>query len=133
MRDVNSDGVDLDLVHERWQAVENVEREPGQRAYRASGLCGDFRAGRTPAPPVGAHVVWPEPRWLALWRSNASLRRRSLFWFAIGHVVLWLVALWELKRVWGPGNVFGKLQVENRSQAIVQALKRRLVKLDELN
>jgi NarL family two-component system response regulator LiaR len=31
------------------------------------------------------------------------------------------------------GNVFGKLQVENRSQAIVQALKRRLVKLEELN
>jgi NarL family two-component system response regulator LiaR len=31
------------------------------------------------------------------------------------------------------GNVFGKLQVENRSQAIVQALKRRLVKLEDLN
>ena len=31
------------------------------------------------------------------------------------------------------GNVFGKLQVENRSQAIVQALKRRLVKLEELS
>ena len=31
------------------------------------------------------------------------------------------------------GNVLGKLQVENRSQAIVQALKRRLVKLDELS
>jgi NarL family two-component system response regulator LiaR len=30
-------------------------------------------------------------------------------------------------------NVFGKLQVENRSQAIVQALKRRLVKLEELS
>lgn len=30
------------------------------------------------------------------------------------------------------GNVLGKLQVENRSQAIVQALKRRLVKLEEL-
>jgi NarL family two-component system response regulator LiaR len=31
------------------------------------------------------------------------------------------------------GNVLGKLQVENRSQAIVQALKRRLVKLEELS
>jgi NarL family two-component system response regulator LiaR len=31
------------------------------------------------------------------------------------------------------GNVFSKLQVENRSQAIVQALKRRLVKLEELS
>jgi two-component system, NarL family, response regulator LiaR len=31
------------------------------------------------------------------------------------------------------GNVFGKLQVENRSQAIVQALKRRLVKLEDLS
>lgn len=31
------------------------------------------------------------------------------------------------------GNVFGKLQVENRSQAIVQALKRRLVNLEELS
>jgi NarL family two-component system response regulator LiaR len=30
------------------------------------------------------------------------------------------------------GNVLGKLQVENRSQAIVQALKRGLVKLEEL-
>lgn len=30
------------------------------------------------------------------------------------------------------GNVLSKLQVENRSQAIVQALKRRLVKLEEL-
>jgi DNA-binding NarL/FixJ family response regulator len=31
------------------------------------------------------------------------------------------------------GNVLGKLQVENRSQAIIQALKRRLVKLEELD
>ncbi len=31
------------------------------------------------------------------------------------------------------GNVLNKLQVENRSQAIVQALKRRLVKLEELS
>ena len=31
------------------------------------------------------------------------------------------------------GNLLGKLQVENRSQAIVQALKRHLVKLEELN
>ena len=31
------------------------------------------------------------------------------------------------------GNVLGKLHVENRSQAIVQALKRRLVKLEELS
>jgi NarL family two-component system response regulator LiaR len=31
------------------------------------------------------------------------------------------------------GNVLGKLNVENRSQAIVQALKRRLVKLEDLN
>jgi two-component system, NarL family, response regulator LiaR len=31
------------------------------------------------------------------------------------------------------GNVLGKLQVENRSQAIVLALKRRLVKLEELS
>ena len=31
------------------------------------------------------------------------------------------------------GNVLGKLQVENRSQAIVQALKRRLVTLEELS
>lgn len=31
------------------------------------------------------------------------------------------------------GNIFGKLQVENRSQAIVQALKRGLVKLEELS
>ena len=31
------------------------------------------------------------------------------------------------------GNLLGKLQVENRSQAIVQALKRRLVKLEELS
>jgi two-component system, NarL family, response regulator LiaR len=30
------------------------------------------------------------------------------------------------------GNVFSKLQVENRSQAVVQALKRRIVKLEEL-
>jgi two-component system, NarL family, response regulator LiaR len=30
------------------------------------------------------------------------------------------------------GNVFGKLQVENRAQAIVQALKRGLVSLEEL-
>lgn len=30
------------------------------------------------------------------------------------------------------GNVLGKLQVENRSQAIVQALKRRVMKLEEL-
>lgn len=30
------------------------------------------------------------------------------------------------------GNVFAKLQVENRAQAIVQALKRRLVSLEEL-
>ncbi len=30
------------------------------------------------------------------------------------------------------GNVLGKLQVENRSQAIIQALRRRLVKLEEL-
>jgi two-component system, NarL family, response regulator LiaR len=31
------------------------------------------------------------------------------------------------------GNVLGKLRVENRSQAIVQALKRRLVTLEELS
>lgn len=31
------------------------------------------------------------------------------------------------------GHLFDKLQVENRSQAIVQALKRRLVSLDELD
>ena len=31
------------------------------------------------------------------------------------------------------GNVLGKLQVENRSQAIVQALKRRLVNLEDLS
>jgi NarL family two-component system response regulator LiaR len=31
------------------------------------------------------------------------------------------------------GNVLGKLQVENRSQAIVQALKRGLVKLEDLS
>jgi NarL family two-component system response regulator LiaR len=31
------------------------------------------------------------------------------------------------------GNLLGKLQVENRSQAIVQALKRHLVKLEELS
>ena len=31
------------------------------------------------------------------------------------------------------GNVLSKLHVENRSQAIVQALKRRLVKLEELS
>jgi NarL family two-component system response regulator LiaR len=31
------------------------------------------------------------------------------------------------------GNVFGKLQVENRSQAVVQALKRGLVNLEELS
>jgi DNA-binding NarL/FixJ family response regulator len=31
------------------------------------------------------------------------------------------------------GNVLSKLQVENRSQAIVQALKRRLVKLEDLS
>jgi len=31
------------------------------------------------------------------------------------------------------GNVFGKLQVENRSQAVVQALKRRLADLEELS
>lgn len=31
------------------------------------------------------------------------------------------------------GNLFGKLQVQNRSQAIVQALKRHLVKLEELS
>lgn len=31
------------------------------------------------------------------------------------------------------GNLLGKLQVENRSQAIVQALKRRLIKLEELD
>jgi DNA-binding NarL/FixJ family response regulator len=31
------------------------------------------------------------------------------------------------------GNVFGKLQVENRAQAVVQALKRGLVSLEELN
>ena len=30
------------------------------------------------------------------------------------------------------GNVFSKLQVENRAQAIVQALKRGLVSLEEL-
>jgi two-component system, NarL family, response regulator LiaR len=30
------------------------------------------------------------------------------------------------------GNVFSKLQVENRSQAVVQALKRRIVRLEEL-
>ena len=30
------------------------------------------------------------------------------------------------------GNLFSKLQVENRSQAIVQALKRRLVRLEDL-
>jgi len=30
------------------------------------------------------------------------------------------------------GNVFSKLQVENRAQAIVQALKRGLVALEEL-
>jgi two-component system, NarL family, response regulator LiaR len=31
------------------------------------------------------------------------------------------------------GNVFSKLQVENRTQAIVQALKRGLVSLEELD
>jgi DNA-binding NarL/FixJ family response regulator len=31
------------------------------------------------------------------------------------------------------GNVLAKLQVENRSQAIVHALKRRLVKLEDLS
>jgi DNA-binding NarL/FixJ family response regulator len=30
------------------------------------------------------------------------------------------------------GNVFAKLQVENRAQAVVQALKRGLVSLEEL-
>ena len=40
--------------------------------------------------------------WLAI-ADDASLRRRGLFWFAMGHVVLWLALLAELKWVWGPG------------------------------
>jgi signal transduction histidine kinase len=35
--------------------------------------------------------------------DDASVRHRSLFWFAIGHVVLWLVALCQVIWVWGPG------------------------------
>jgi signal transduction histidine kinase len=35
--------------------------------------------------------------------DDHSLRRRSLFWFAMGHVALWLALLAELKWVWGPG------------------------------
>src|SRR5580698_2212689 len=40
--------------------------------------------------------------WLAI-ADDASLRRRGLFWFAMGHVVLWPALLAELKWVWGPG------------------------------
>src|SRR5580658_2597073 len=40
--------------------------------------------------------------WLAI-ADDASVRRFALFWFAMGHVVLWLGLLAELKWVWGPG------------------------------
>ncbi len=35
--------------------------------------------------------------------GNLQLRNRSLFWFAVSHVALWLILLGVLKWVWGPG------------------------------
>jgi len=35
--------------------------------------------------------------------GDTLVRSRSLFWFAMGHAVVWLVALAELTWVWGPG------------------------------
>src|ERR1035437_5776095 len=35
--------------------------------------------------------------------DDPSARRRGLFWFAVGHTVIWLVALTQRIAIWGPG------------------------------
>src|SRR5579863_2438015 len=35
--------------------------------------------------------------------NDVQVRSRSLFWFAVGHVALWLGLFGALKWVWGPG------------------------------
>ncbi len=67
-------------------------------------LAGPPFGGATLARVIGSLFIGTAccAAWLAI-AGNASLRRRGLFWFAMGHVVLWLELLAELKWVWGPG------------------------------
>lgn len=65
---------------------------------------GGFFEGANHAPVFGTMFMAMAGCAAVLWAvKNPQLQHRSLFWFAMGHVVLWLMAAWRQTWVWGPG------------------------------